>query len=127
MFSLNFTLLRKTKSARYRPAVQALEGRYLLSTFQEFSLPALQRNPLDEFHRERITTGPDGNLWFTDGFLAVPLWDASLRTAVLRNSLSSRTPKHNSTTSRPARTATSGCWRFGHPPVQTMTNSSPYR
>jgi len=67
MFSLNFTLLRKTKSARYRPAVQALEGRYLLSTFQEFSLPALQRNPLDEFHRERITTGPDGNLWFTDG------------------------------------------------------------
>ena len=67
LFSLNFTLLRKTKSARYRPAVQAHEGRYLLSTFQEFSLPALQRNPLDEFHRERITTGPDGNLWFTDG------------------------------------------------------------
>jgi len=53
--------------ARHRPAVQALEDRYLLSTFQEFPLPVLPRDPTDQYHRERITTGPDGNLWFTDG------------------------------------------------------------
>jgi streptogramin lyase len=47
--------------------VQSLEDRCLPSTFQELPLPPLQRDPLDEFHRERITTGPDGNLWFTDG------------------------------------------------------------
>jgi streptogramin lyase len=58
---------RRWKPAWYRPAVQALEDRYLLSTFQEFPLPALQRiPPTDELHRERITTGPDGNLWFTE-------------------------------------------------------------
>jgi streptogramin lyase len=58
---------RRRKPAQYRPAVQPLEDRYLLSTFQEFPLPALPRDPREEFHRERITTGPDGNLWFIDG------------------------------------------------------------
>ncbi len=57
----------RSKPARYRPVVLTLEDRCLLSTFQEFPLPPLQRNPQDEFHRERITTGSDGNLWFTDG------------------------------------------------------------
>jgi streptogramin lyase len=57
----------RQKPARCRPAIQALEDRCLLSTFQEFSLPVLPRDPTDEFHRERITTGLDGNLWFTDG------------------------------------------------------------
>jgi virginiamycin B lyase len=57
----------RRKPARYRPVVQALEDRYLLSTFQEFPLPVLPRDPTDQYHRERITMGPDGNLWFTDG------------------------------------------------------------
>jgi hypothetical protein len=74
MFGIRFTFAlfrnkgwRRRKPARYRPTIQALEDRCLLSTFQEFPLPDLVRNPTDEFHRERITTGPDGNLWFIDG------------------------------------------------------------
>jgi hypothetical protein len=58
---------RRRQPARCRPAVQALEDRCLSSTFQEFPLPPLRRDPQDEFHRERIAAGPDGNLWFTDG------------------------------------------------------------
>src|SRR5262249_49126400 len=73
MFGIKFALdlprnqRRQRKPVRLLPAVQALEDRYLLSTFQEFPLPPLQRDPTDQYHRERITTGPDGNLWFTDG------------------------------------------------------------
>jgi streptogramin lyase len=74
MFGIQFALDllrhksgRRRKPIRYRAAVQALEDRYLLSTFQEFPLPPLPRDPTDDFHRERITTGPDGNLWFIDG------------------------------------------------------------
>ena len=58
---------RRRKPARCRPGVQALEDRFLPSIFQEFPLPVVPRDPTDQFHRERITTGPDGNLWFTDG------------------------------------------------------------
>jgi virginiamycin B lyase len=64
---LHWNLRRKGRPARYVPLVRGLEDRYLLSTFQEFPLPALPRDPTDQYHRDRITTGPDGNLWFTDG------------------------------------------------------------
>jgi streptogramin lyase len=74
MFGIQFALdlvrnngQRRRRTEQYRPGVQTLEDRYLLSTFQEFPLPDLPRNPQDQFHRERVTTGADGNLWFIDG------------------------------------------------------------
>ena len=52
------------KSARYRPEVTALEGRWLPSTITEFPLPPLSFGGSQG--ATAITGGPDGNLWFTD-------------------------------------------------------------
>jgi streptogramin lyase len=43
------------------PAIEGLEGRLVLSTFNEFPVPGAP----DQFAGARITTGPDGNLWYT--------------------------------------------------------------
>jgi streptogramin lyase len=51
------------RSARYRPQVTVLEGRWLPSAITEFPLPPLN-NPGN--FTPVITSGPDGNLWFTD-------------------------------------------------------------
>jgi streptogramin lyase len=53
----------RRQSARYRPEVTALEGRWLPSTITEFPLPPVN-NPGG--FTPGITSGPDGNLWFTD-------------------------------------------------------------
>jgi streptogramin lyase len=53
----------RRKSVRYRPEINALEDRCLPSTITEFPLPPLN-NPGG--FTPAITTGPDGNLWFTD-------------------------------------------------------------
>ena len=49
---------RRRRRAPYRPIVQVLEDRCLLSSFQEFPLPDLPRDPTDQYHRERIPQGP---------------------------------------------------------------------
>jgi streptogramin lyase len=49
----------RRKTARYRPEVTALEGRWLPSTITEFPLPPGFGTAT------AITGGPDGNLWFT--------------------------------------------------------------
>jgi streptogramin lyase len=54
---------RPRQSVRFRLEVTALEGRWLPSTITEFPLPPLN-NPGG--FTPAITTGPDGNLWFTD-------------------------------------------------------------
>jgi streptogramin lyase len=43
------------------PAIEGLEGRLVLSTFNEFLVPGAP----DQFGGAHITTGPDGNLWYT--------------------------------------------------------------
>jgi virginiamycin B lyase len=45
---------------RQRPGVEALEARWLLTQINEFPVPSGTGTPLS------ITSGPDGNLWFTD-------------------------------------------------------------
>jgi streptogramin lyase len=59
---------RRPQSARHRPALEALEDRRLLSTFNEFPLPDLPRPHFgtDLILLDGITAGPDGNVWFTD-------------------------------------------------------------
>ena len=47
---------RPRQSARFRPEVTALEGRWLPSTITEFPLPFGAATA--------ITGGPDGNVWF---------------------------------------------------------------
>ena len=46
---------------RYRPGVECLEDRRLLSAITEFPLPTAGFSPGD------LTVGPDGNLWFSEG------------------------------------------------------------
>src|SRR5438552_958470 len=53
---------RQRKSFRFRPEVEALEGRWLPSTITEFPLPPLNNGA---GFTPGITNGPDGNLWFT--------------------------------------------------------------
>ena len=52
------------KSIRFRPAVTALESRWLPSTITEFPLPPLSFG--GSSGATAITGGPDGKLWFTD-------------------------------------------------------------
>jgi streptogramin lyase len=51
---------RRGKPGRARPVVEALEGRYLPSSFTTFALPTPNSAPTG------IVAGPDGNLWFTE-------------------------------------------------------------
>jgi streptogramin lyase len=55
---------RSRKSARYRPHVTALESRCVPTGIGEFPLPPLSFG--GEFGATSITSGSDGNLWFTD-------------------------------------------------------------
>jgi streptogramin lyase len=55
---------RRRKSARFRPGVEALEGRWLPSGIAEFALPPLSFG--GSAGAKAITAGPDGNVWFTD-------------------------------------------------------------
>jgi virginiamycin B lyase len=50
-----------SRHRRYRPGVECLEGRQVLSAFTEFPLPVANSDPGD------LTVGPDGNLWFPYG------------------------------------------------------------
>src|SRR5215813_2616805 len=54
----------RRKSLRYRPEVEALEDRWVLSTISEFGLPPLSFG--GSFGATAITAGSDGNVWFTD-------------------------------------------------------------
>jgi virginiamycin B lyase len=54
----------RRKSVRYRPELTALESRWLPSTITEFPLPPLRGGV--NYGATAITSGPDGNLWFTD-------------------------------------------------------------
>ena len=51
---------RRRRPARYAPVLHTLEDRCLLSSFNEFPLPDPMSQPFG------ITTGPDGNVWFTE-------------------------------------------------------------
>src|SRR5262249_51659238 len=55
----------RRKSVRFRPEVTALEGRWLPSTVTEFPLPPNDFMGIS-YGATAITSGPDGNLWFTD-------------------------------------------------------------
>src|SRR5262249_2400976 len=55
---------RRRKSVRFRPEVEALEGRWVPSTISGFGLPPLRFG--GRFGATAITAGRDGNLWFTD-------------------------------------------------------------
>jgi streptogramin lyase len=67
MFGIKFAVdllrnqRRQRKPVRLRPAVEGLESRLVPSTFNEFPVPGAH----DQFGGAHITTGPDGNLWFT--------------------------------------------------------------
>src|SRR5690242_6672094 len=52
---------RPVGSRRRRPAVEALEGRCLLSGITEFGSGITSGS-----YPSQITRGPDGNLWFTE-------------------------------------------------------------
>src|SRR5262249_17599091 len=49
----------KRRYSRYLPAVERFESRLVLAAINEFPLPDKLTSP------RGITTGPDGNLWFT--------------------------------------------------------------
>jgi len=56
-----------SRPRRYRPGVECLEDRWLLSAITEFPLPTAGLNPGE------LTVGPDGDLWFPMSSLsAVP-------------------------------------------------------
>jgi streptogramin lyase len=52
---------RDATRRRRRPGVEVLEARWLLTQINEFSIPSGDAP-------SSITTGPDGNLWFTESF-----------------------------------------------------------
>jgi streptogramin lyase len=60
---------RQRQPARYRPQVTALESRWLPSTIVEFPLPPLSFSTTAG--ALGITTGPDGNVWFTEPITGV--------------------------------------------------------
>jgi len=55
---------RQRKSSRFRPEIEALEGRWVPAIISEFPLPPLSFG--GSFGATAITAGPDGNVWFTD-------------------------------------------------------------
>jgi virginiamycin B lyase len=56
--------VRRANPFRFRPEVEALEGRWVPSTIAEFQLPPLSFG--GSIGATAITAGPDGNVWFAD-------------------------------------------------------------
>src|SRR5262249_6461700 len=56
--------VRQANSLRFRPALEALESRWVPSAITEFPLPTLSFG--GSVAATAITAGPDGNVWFTD-------------------------------------------------------------